>query len=216
MPGTLRRLWAVKWEREHKETLWRLAVDGVPMPGNTHLHGTPAEPCGCGGFGGAAGQRQAPQCSPRAHHFWECPVAQAVVQQVAAYTPGPISRAHVWLAEAPAGMEQCVWDVVSLAALSAMERARAGLRAATRRAPAPGEEAQEPVGPPASPLEVAKGRAVLDFWQRVQGFAELGVPRRGWGGVGPDHPILSVVGGRLRCSQPFGLGEEVGEGGEGE
>ena len=206
VPGTLRRLWTIKWEREHKETLWRLAVDGVPLPGNTHLHRTPMEPCGCGGYGGGAGQSQPLQISPRAHHFWECPVAQAVVQQITAYIPGPISRANVWLAEAPAGMQQCVWDVVSLAALSAMERARAGLRAATRgHASQPGEETQEPTAA-GTPLEVARARAVLDFWQRVQGFAELGVPRRGWEDVGPDHPILSVVDGRLVCAQPIGLG----------
>ena len=218
VPGTLRRLWAIKWEREHKETLWRLAVDGVPLPGNTHLRGTPVEPCACGGFGGAAGQQQAPQCSPRAHHFWECPVAQAVIQQVTAYVPGTISRANVWLAEAPIGVQQCVWDVVSLAALAAMERARAGLRAVNRRAAPPtlGGDAQEPADALATPLEVAIARAVLDFWQRVQGFAELGVPRRGWDGVGPDHPILSVVDGRLLCVQPVGMGADGEEGGEGD
>jgi hypothetical protein len=96
--------------------------------------------------------------------------------------------------------------VVSLAALSAMERARAGLRAATRgHASQPEEETQEPTAA-GTPLEVARARAVLDFWQRVQGFAELGVPRRGWEDVGPDHPILSVVDGRLVCAQPIGLG----------
>jgi hypothetical protein len=133
VPGTLRRLWAIKWELEHKETLWRLVADGVPLPGNTHLHRTPVEPCGCGGYGGEAGQSRQPQISPRAHHCWECPVAQALVQQIAAFVPGTISRANVWLAEAPAGIQPCMWDVVSLAALSAMERARVGLRAATRR-----------------------------------------------------------------------------------
>ncbi len=30
-----------------------------------------------------------------------------------------------------------------------------------------------------TPLEAARARAVLDFWQRAQGFAELGVPRHG-------------------------------------
>ena len=85
-----------------------------------------------------------------------------------------------------------------------MERARAGLRAANRHAApsTPGEEAQEPAGPPGTPPEVAVARAVLDFWQRVQGFAELDVQRRIWDGVGPDHPILSlacVACSRLGC-----------------
>lgn len=204
VPALLRRLWPIKWEKENKETLWRLAVDGVPLPGNTHLRGSAPERCGCGGFGGP-GHHAA---SPRAHHFWECPVAQAVIQQIAAHVPGPITRAQVWLAEAPQGVQQCVWDIVSLAALTAMERARVGLRAATRNAPVPQEAAQP--GAPA-PVEVAKSRAVLEFWQRLRGFAELGTPRRNWGGVGPDHPILAVAEGRMQCAQPAALGGDEGE-----
>ena len=205
VPALLRRLWPIKWEREHKETLWRLAVDGVPLPGNSHLHSSSPEPCGCGGYGGGGPQ----PCSPRAHHFWACPVAQAVVQQITTYVPGPINRAHVWLAEAPPGVQQCVWDIISLAALSAMERARVGLRAASRQAPA--HDAEAGLAAPA-PIEVAKSRAVLEFWQRLQGFAELGLPRRGWEGVGSDHPILAVVGGRVQCVHPVGLEVEGADG----
>ncbi len=98
-----------------------------------------------------------------------------------------------------------MWDVVSLAALCAMERARAGLRAATRgHALEPGKQAQEPtaLGAAVTPLEIARARAVLDFWQHVQGFTELGLPRRGWDGVGPDHPILFSVG-NLRRNRPL-------------
>ena len=204
VPAILRRVWQIKWEREHKETLWRLVVYGVPLPGNTHLNHLHPEPCGCGTYGGAA----TPSCSPRAHHFWACPVAQAVVQQITAHVPGPITRAHVWLAETPPGMQQCVWDVVCLAALSAMERGRMGMRADTRYIPGPNENVE--AGAP-TPVEVAKARAVLDFWQRLRGFAELGMPKHGWDGVGPDHPILAVAGEHLQCAQPVGLGNE-GEG----
>lgn len=196
--GMLRRLWPIKWEREHKETLWRLAVDGVPLPGNAHLHNIHPEPCGCGQYSGGGSQ----QCTPRAHHFWNCTVAKAVIQQIETHVPGPITRANMWLAEAPTGVQQCVWDVVALAALTAMERARVGLRAATR----PGAAAGDPGAPP--PVEVAKARAILEFWQRVKGFTELGVPRRGWDGVGTNHPIISIVDGRLCCVQPAG---ELGE-----
>ncbi|PNH09418.1 hypothetical protein TSOC_003941 [Tetrabaena socialis] len=203
VPPVLQRLWGMQWEREHKETMWRLAIDAVPLPGNSHLRGMQPEQCGCGGYGGAGAQ----PCSPRAHHFWECPVAKAVVAQIAAHVPGPVSRAHVWLAEAPPGMQQGVWDAVALAALSAMERARVGLRAATRHAAggaAAGGAAGAGVAPPPA-VEVAKARAVLEFWQRLRGFAELGVPSRGWGEVGAEHPILSVEDGRMRCAPPAGL-----------
>ena len=131
-------------------------------------------------------------------------MAQSVVQQIAAHVPGPITRANVWLAEAPPGVQQCTWDVICLAALTAMERARVGLRAVRDQPAAPGTPA---------PVEVAKARAVLEFWQRVKGFAELDVPRRGWEGVGADHPILAVVDGRFQCAQPAGLvlGGEIGD-----
>ena len=200
----LTRLWRVAWEREHKETFWRLTVDGVPLPGNSHLSQLAPEACACGCYGGAA----AVTGSPRAHHFWECPVAKAVVDQIAAHVPGTISRAHLWMAEPPAGMQQCVWDVVVLAATSAMEWARVGLRAALGRAQTPsGQLAAQPneggvVETNAGHVERAKARAVVDFWQRLRCFAALGVPEKGWEGVQADHPILSVQEGRLCCVRP--------------
>ena len=176
-------------------------MDGVPLLGNTHLQREHPERCGCGGYGGSPGPHT---CSPRAHHFWECPVAKAVVEQITNHVPGPLTRAHLWLVEAPPSVQQCVWDVVALAAITAMERARVGLRAAMGRtsSAASGGAGPDQQAPPA-PIEVAKARAVLEFWQRLRGFAELGVPRKGWEGVGPDHPILSVSGdGCMRCVQP--------------
>jgi hypothetical protein len=113
-------------------------------------------------------------------------------------------------------MQPGVWDVVALAALAAMEHARRHLRAAIRPAAAEGAEAGA-AGAAAGPqpevgggeevprIEMAKARAVLEFWQRLRGFAELGVPRRGWEEVGGDHPILSVVNGRMHCAHPAGL-----------
>ncbi len=50
----------------------------------------------------------------------------------------PISRAEVWLAQTPEGVEQCVWDVVVLAAITAMEQGRrfmAATLAGTRKRP---------------------------------------------------------------------------------
>jgi hypothetical protein len=136
------------------------------------------------------------------HHFWECPVALAVVEQIAARVGTPITRANVWLAEPPAGMLQPVWDVVALAAMSAMESTRQGLRAATQVGAAVAADGGPPQaeGQGPSPIEVAKSRAVADFWQRVVAFAAMGVPRKGWEGVGANHPILAIVEGELRCT----------------
>ena len=54
----------------------------------------------------------------------------------------------------------------------------------------------------ASPLDRARARAVVDFWARLRSFAGLGVPRRGWDRVGPQHPILAVAGEQGRCAAP--------------
>ncbi len=134
---TIPRIWSeVRWENENKETLWRLAVDGLPLPSNTHLARMPPEPCGCGIYGGAAGRPS----SPRLHHFWECPVARAVREQIewhlqaapAAVASGRMLRQHLWHAQPPPGCEQVAWNVIALAALSAMDIGRCCLRAAKR------------------------------------------------------------------------------------
>ena len=105
-----------------------------------------------------------------------------------------MTRAHLWLLECPEGFEQCVWDVIALAAVSAMEVGRRYLLATENR---------DGGDDPAVLCEQAQRRAVPDFWGRLAGFAQLGVPRRGWDSVGPRHPILRrVVDGRLVCLGP--------------
>jgi len=66
---------------------------------------------------------------------------------------------------------------------------------------------------PAEVSERALRRVIPDFWGRLAGFAQLGVPRRGWDAVGPRHPILRVMAGRLLCVGPVysdSNGEEAG------
>ena len=150
-------------------------------------------PCRCG-FVPAAGC-----ASPRLHHFWFCPVAQAVLQQLESRIADSVTRVHVWLVQAPPGVTQCVWDVVSLATVSAMERGRRHL--VTRRRQGQSDE------------EILAGAvlcAVADFWASLRHFALLGVPRRGWTQVGALHPFLRVVEGRLVCAGP--ASELVGPG----
>ena len=92
-----------------------------------------------------------------------------------------------------------MWDVVALSALSAMEQARRSGAASRRR----GLEAT-------AVLPQVMERAVMEFWANLEGFAPLGVPKRWWGGVGPGHPFLRVVEGRLVCARPrWGLLDDV-------
>ena len=161
--GSLRRLWqSLKWENANKEIFWRLAVDGVPLPGNSHMRGAPVVACGCGSF--SAGHQGLG--APRQHHFWHCPVAQAVVGQVEARAGIPVARSHLWLASPPAGFHERVWDVVSLAALSAMEVGRRymaaelnGPRQAMRLVPPWLSEQSFGLCPTSGP-----GCPVLPFW----------------------------------------------------
>ena len=123
------------WERRHFETLWRLAIDAVPLPGNSHMPATRHEPCG---RGQAEARPAAPLPTPRQHQFWHCAVAKSVVAHINAHRPevSPISQAQLWLAQAPPGYQQCVWDVVTMAVLSAMEHGRVRLRGMSRGAAA--------------------------------------------------------------------------------
>ena len=93
-----------------------------------------------------------------------------------------VSRAQLWLVQAPERLDAAVWDVVCLAALSAMEFGRRRLAVGRGL-----------VG--AVPVAVAAAGAVADFWGRLSGFVALRVVPRGWGSVPADHPFLGRVSG---------------------
>ena len=116
--AALQRLWQLPWENGRKETFWRLAYDALPTAARLHRD----EPCACGTSGVRPG---------RLHHFWDCPAARAVVDDitssVAAAAPQPplaLSTADLWLARTPPGIHAGVWGVVCLAAVEAMDRGR--------------------------------------------------------------------------------------------
>ncbi|KAG2452484.1 hypothetical protein HYH02_002723 [Chlamydomonas schloesseri] len=235
--GTLARLWQrVRWERRHFETLWRLAIDAVPLPGNTHMPTARREPCGCGQYGhGSAttGPAAATPPEPRQHHFWGCAVAKAVVAQINAHTPGPqpISQAQLWLVQAPSGVQQCVWDVVAMAALAAIEHGRVRLRGMTRAAAAQGDQAAAaaaapteaaaaaaagadadpdevpptqltPPQPGVNHTELACARAVADFWSRLLQFAQLGTSMSDPEAAQQAISVISAVAGSTAAFLP--------------
>ena len=87
-----------------------------------------------------------------------------------------------------------MWDVVVLAALNSLEWARRSVRARRPFAPAgPGSAA--------TVLAAVQEGALVKFWSLLRDFADLGLPRKGWGGVPAGHPFLRVVAGRLVCAE---------------
>ncbi|PNW78201.1 hypothetical protein CHLRE_09g386476v5 [Chlamydomonas reinhardtii] len=137
--------------------------------------------------------------------------------------------AQLWLVQAPPGFQQCVWDVVVMAALAATEHGRVRLHGMTRAAAALGIQTAAAAAPEAAvagaveaepdldeipptqltppqpgvhPVELACAGAVADFWSRLMQFAQLGVPQKGWGGIDATHPILAVVKGEMLCALP--------------
>lgn len=123
----MKRLWKLPWDNSYKEVYWKLLLDGLAT--SLRLHKA-QQTCVCGAL-----------CPGRYHHFWQCPVAQAVVDAIIAeippswvhVTPGVpvVTIANVWFMETPrAGVHkvhQGIWSVVCLAAIVAMDMGRAAV-----------------------------------------------------------------------------------------
>ena len=173
----LRRLWRLPWENCQKEPFWRLIYDAFPTAARLHLD----EPCMCGG---------AP--ADRHHHYWSCPVAQAVTDSISAalaerqpqHAPQPLTLGQLWLARPPGGVHEGVWQVVCLAALRAMDGGRRRMYA-LRFGPA---------NPPphfASLVASSARFAVRRFWSLLADFVGLGrVPRTWRARCPPGHPFI--------------------------
>jgi hypothetical protein len=120
----LRKLWKrIKWDNMYKEVYWRMAVNGLPTAARMHHNHSK---CLCGSL-----------CPGIQHHFWDCPIAQGVVQAVLTQLPPawcsrppgvpPLKQEHIWLMQPPAGpsrLHRMTWLVVCLAAINAMDTGR--------------------------------------------------------------------------------------------
>ena len=108
------------WGSEHREILWRLVHNAVPV--SARMTGRSARPCACGH-----------ELPDHAHCFWDCPCTQPIrdllteVLQAAAPDGQTVTlqRHHLWLADRPLPrLHHGVWVVVCLAALNAMDSVR--------------------------------------------------------------------------------------------
>lgn len=168
----LKRLWHVRWENQRKEPFWRLVYNAFPTAARLHRN----EPCLCGGAG----------VPDRCHHFWACPVAQAVLGAISAAAssqqplPAPLSKASIWLARPPPTVYRDVWEVVCLAAVAAMDHGRRRMYALSSGPPPP------------TPLHVSSGRsAVARFWELLVDFVSLGCAPASWQAhCPPGHPFI--------------------------
>jgi hypothetical protein len=179
----LRQLWKLMWENSHKEVFWRLVLDGLPKYG-----GSNGVQCVCG---------QAVTVD-RAHVFWDCCVAQAVLTELRRVVPGldVLMREHVWLMRRPMqSLHEGVWRVVCLSAVSAMDCGHRLLHVLHGRDDVPPQQACRRAGL----------RAVACFWESLQDFVGLQCTPSPSGGaaLGPTHPFIGALDcGRLRVNYP--------------
>jgi hypothetical protein len=196
--GRLRACWKLTWENEHKETLFRLCVDGMP---GSRVEAVRPRQCPCGALPAAA----------RLHVFWDCPVALAVRAAIQGGLPvasGVLLRSDLWLLKPPLGVHPGVWSVVCMCALSAMAHGGRFLWATfTQEAAVAGPSLGQAtlfqawglpppiphVVPGASLVQIAAGRALMRFWEELHDFASLSLVPAAWGSDLAGHgSFLSV------------------------
>ncbi|KAG1653472.1 hypothetical protein FOA52_009648 [Chlamydomonas sp. UWO 241] len=185
-------LWRLPLLSACKEPIWRLWVSGF------HKQAALGVPeCLCGWR--CREEDGPPATAWRAHCFWGCAVAEAVVVAVAAALPAPtpvITCCQVWLLQPPAGVRAGVWAVVAALVVDAMERGCRHLWRITRP--------RDGVLPPDRTVSVERAGALatMALWDALASFAEGGVMPRGWAGVvGPTHPYVGVADGKLTLNK---------------
>ena len=177
----LARWWKVRVPNFYKEAAWRLTLDGHPTAARMRRPaGAPPSCCvACGvatpGF---------------AHHFWTCPVAEAVRDEVETQlrlkgwlAAGSRLRCDaLWMGVRPhCSLHRLIWDMVCLAAIHAMN---AGRRAAW--------QVSHQLPTPDLVRVVAQKVARASFWSVLADFAASAVvPRRARNGLLVNQPFLS-------------------------
>jgi hypothetical protein len=190
--GWLGRVWDTDWDNRRKEKAFLLAYNGF---GTAERRRAGGETCSCGFL-----------CPGRVHHFWDCPVAGAVLDEVRQGLPQGTSlqREHIWLGRVPGcQIDSGVWRVVAVAAIEAMAKGRSRLvrekLSSNAGDPPPGAEAAAAAGACAARI----------FWASLQDFVSMKQWPRVWvDRLARDASFLQSRGGTLVVAGPRGT--EVG------
>jgi exonuclease III len=187
----LRRVWALRWDNQRKELLWRLVLNGLPTAARMDMTG---ESCQCGVM--------APGCR---HHFWDCQAVAQLRVEVEQHVGCVVGCEHIWVGRPPrAGLHKGVWQVVCLAALLAMDKARRllckwrldarcmeqqGNQQQQQRRQQPGGQVPPPLD---SQVPAAARVAKATFWDMLADFVAVNKESSAWRQVLPmDHPCIA-------------------------
>jgi hypothetical protein len=181
LKDVLARWWKLRVPNSYKEAAWRLMLNAFPtadrMP--APAGGQPKCCAACGAVN--PGVR---------HHFWLCPVADAVRQEVEAQlrakhwldAEARLSCSHIWMGVKPHhAAHRMVWDMVCLAAVHAMNVGRQSAWSLSHRLETPD-------------LVVAVVKRVVRaaFWGVIADFAVSAVvPRSARNGLLASQPFLA-------------------------
>jgi hypothetical protein len=184
----LRGVWRLRWDNGRKEVVWRLVFDAFPTAARMHK-----DDCACACGEAVPGWQ---------HHFWGCPVAQAVVaamQHQLSVLAVQLQPVHLLLGRCPhPALHPGVWQVAVVAALLGMQK---GMRVQAKWAIARAQGAVVPqhLVTSAQRVQVASQLAVATLWDMLQDFVCLRLYPHEWiigvgveQGVGPAHPFLAT------------------------
>lgn len=186
---SLQSVWKLPWEAEYKDTLWRLAVNGIQGAGGAGI--CFARPCPCGYAMTTYHRHHNHSHLHRLHSFWSCPVAVAIRRQLETQLNTPqLSRSALWLLTPPTPhINTGVWQVVCTAAISAMDLGRRCMWSAYIAAGRPDPNPALPA------VTQAATTAVQHFWQLLIQFSDRQTIPAGpaWWGLGSAHPFLAAT-----------------------
>ena len=200
---TMASMWKIQWEPQNKETFWRLVNNGISGAGGHDV--SSSRPCPCGWHPPAGPTKSSTAADNwREHAFWDCKVAREVVNEINhAIAAEPLQRFHLWLSIPPPSHTPIlapIWQVVSLAALTAMEHGRRAMYAMTKnpQQPPPTRHLSRHQPPPTPIPTQAANAASARFWCLLQDFADTGMGKTS----PPSHPFLATRGGHLTLNLP--------------